>query len=167
MILAIDPAPKESGYALIDDEYRPVEFGKIPNHDLELRIARFGYEWDADPLREIAIEMVASYGMPAGETLFETCVAIGRYEYIAEGIAPVKRIKRKQYVTDLCGSAKAKDSNVIQYLIDRFAPDTPNRGKGTKKEKGWFYGMAKDAWQAYALAVWALDKEKEHGTDRI
>ncbi len=38
---------------------------------------------------------------------------------------------------------KAKDSNIIQALIDLFAKDTPNKGKGTKKEPGYFYGFKK------------------------
>jgi hypothetical protein len=40
-----------------------------------------------------------------------------------------------------CHSAKAKDANITQALIDRFAPGVPNRGKGTKAEPGWFYGF--------------------------
>lgn len=159
MILAIDPGNKESGFALIDDDYKPCDFGKVTNGELENYLQGLFYTKKGEQISKVVVEMVASYGMPAGETLFETCVAIGRFEQIAEWFAPVMRVKRKQYVTDLCGSAKAKDSNVIQYLVDRFAPDTPNRGKGTKKAPGFFYGFSKDAWQAFALAVWCKDKE--------
>ena len=158
MILAIDAGNIESGYALIDNDFRPVRFGKVTNREMEYILNE--YLANDEKLDMIALEMVASYGMPAGATLFDTCVAIGRFEYIAEQIAPVRRVKRKQYVTDLCGDSKAKDANVIQYLIDRFAPNTPNRGKGTKKERGWFYGFKADEWQAYALAVWALDEKR-------
>lgn len=52
----------------------------------------------------------------------------------------------------LCNSMKAKDSNITQALIDLFAKDTPNKGKGTKKEPGYFYGFKKDVWQAFAVA---------------
>ena len=34
----------------------------------------------------LVIEMVASYGMAVGETVFETCVWIGKFMQIAENI---------------------------------------------------------------------------------
>ena len=104
--------------------------------------------------------MIASYGMAVGQSVFETCVWIGRFiqeledNYYNDSL---KFIYRKDEKMNLCGSMKAKDSNIVQALIDRFAPNTPNKGKGTKKEPGWFYGFKKDIWQAYAVAVTYYD----------
>lgn len=162
-ILAIDPGNKESGWCILAD-YKPVLFGKTTNYTL-LKVMR-DYAGDYD---DVVIEMVASYGMPVGETVFDTCRWIGRFEQTAAEATvtfpkvrthDVYFVKRKEYVTELCGSSRAKDANVIQYLIDRFAKDTPNRGKGTKKDKGWFYGFKADIWQAYAIGVYYIDRCK-------
>ena len=71
--------------------------------------------------------------------------------------APCDLIYRKDVKLHLCHTTKAKDSNITQALIDRFASGEPNRGKGTKAAPGWFYGFKADIWQAYALAVLAAD----------
>ena len=64
-----------------------------------------------------------------------------------------------RYGTPRRVGAKAKDSNIRQALVDRFAPGQPNYGKGTKAQPGWFYGFNADIWQAYALAVYAADTQ--------
>jgi len=154
-LLAIDPGNTESGWVLIDvDTRRPIRFGKTPNYTLR--------EWLLRPLDDfrtadrVAIEMVASYGMAVGADVFETCVWIGRLLEVAPA-GDVDLIKRHPVKIHHCHSAKAKDSNVRQALVDRFAAGQPNHGKGTKAEPGWFYGFHADVWQAYALAVYAAD----------
>ena len=98
------------------------------------------------------IEMVASYGMAVGATVFETCVAIGQFKEIAENQdIPVEFIYRKDEKMNLCQSMRAKDSNIRQALIDRFGV------VGTKKNPGWFYGFKKDIWSAYAVGVTYCD----------
>ena len=157
--LAIDPGNTESAYVVIeDDTRRPVAFGKIPNDDLLGKL-------DMDPelhfASRVVIEMVASYGMPVGADVFETCVWIGRFA--ERSPMPPELVKRHPVKLHHCRSSKAKDSNIIQALVDRFAPGQPNRGKGTKGAPGWFYGFAADVWQAYALAVYAADMASLEG----
>lgn len=152
MILAIDPGNIESGYALIDSiSLRPLEVGKVKNEDLMKQIEYQEFKC----VKYVAIEMIASYGMGVGQSVFETCVWIGRYIEVITTYLDVEPqlIYRKEEKMNLCNSMKAKDSNIVQALIDRFAPNTPNKGKGTKKEPGWFYGFKKDIWQAYAVGV--------------
>lgn len=161
-ILAIDPGNEASAYVLADAEtYRPIEGEKVDNDQLLERIVKAVRD---DGIREIAIEMVESFGMPVGMTVFETCVWIGRFTQTAITAAPGEamawRIQRGKVKRHLCMSRAAKDSNVIQALVDRFAPGAQNHGKGTKKDPGWFYGFKADVWQAYALAVTFIDLQK-------
>lgn len=153
MILAIDPGNIESGYVLLDQKtLKPLEVGKIKNEELKYILELPSTK---ESVKHYAIEMIASYGMSVGQSVFETCIWIGRFiEVIGDNY---KFIYRKDEKTNLCNSMKAKDSNIIQALIDRFAPNTPNKGKGTKKEPGWFYGFKKDIWQAYAVGVTYYD----------
>lgn len=164
-ILAIDPGNIETGYSVINtDDYKPLVFGKVNNQELEKMFSksRFNHpEYGAITISGVVIELVKSYGMLVGQSVFDTCIEIGRLAVLCERFLMVKPyyIPRKEYVTNLCGSSKAKDSNVIQYLIDRFAPNEPNRGKGSKSKPGWFYGFKADVWQSYALGIYFIDKE--------
>ncbi|MGZ4519740.1 MAG: hypothetical protein ACXVXW_04895 [Mycobacteriaceae bacterium] len=151
-ILAIDPGNTESAYALIDAETRrPILFGKDDNHEIR-GILMMGL-----PAADIgAIEMIRSYGMAVGAEVFETCVWIGRFiEASGCALAPIYRGDVKLHH---CHSSRAKDTNIRQALVDRFAPGQPNHGKGTKADPGWFHGFRADVWAAYALAVLVADR---------
>jgi hypothetical protein len=154
-IFAIDPGNIESGYVLVEHDgtkiTRVLDKGKIGNYDLLEMVV--GMPGDHD----FAVEMVASYGMAVGAEVFETCVWIGRY-LEATNSTRVQRIYRRDEKLFLCGNMGAKDSNIAQALVDRFAPGEPNRGKGTKKEPGFFYGFSKDMWAAMAVATTYFDK---------
>lgn len=154
-VLGVDPGPTESAYALISQgTRRPLEFAKIPNAAL-----RDGLRFHALGAHHTAIEMVASYGMPVGAEVFETCVWIGRFlETLHERTVIVPRlVYRRDVKLHHCHSARASDANIAQALKDRFTPGQPNHGKGTKAVPGWFYGFKADLWQAYALAVYVAD----------
>ena len=156
-ILAIDPGNTESGWVLIDAKTcRPLEFGIDGNDQLLHEFTGHAYQ------AHVAIEMVASYGMAVGADVFETCVWIGRFIEASRrqsGSVP-ELVKRNPVKVHHCHSSKAKDSNVTQALVDRFAPGQRNHGKGTKTEPGWFYGFTKHVWQAYALAVYVADTQE-------
>lgn len=157
MLIAIDPGCMESAYVIIDKDYKPVEFGKFCNENVRVEIRRQFNKYY--PNVSVAIEMIASYGMAVGAEVFETCFWIGRYTELV-GSHHVTKIYRKDVKLNLCESTKAKDSNVMQALIDRFALHDFKSGKGTKKNPDWFYGFYKDIWQAYAVGVTYLDKQK-------
>jgi hypothetical protein len=91
--------------------------------------------------------------MPVGKEVFETCVWIGRFQeaLIKNNAQNIQLVTRKEVKMNLCGSMKAKDSNIRQALIDRFGV------VGTKKAPGWFYGVSKDVWSAIAVSVTYYD----------
>ena len=116
MILSIDPGNVESAYCVIDKEtYKPIEFGKIKNEELREKLISDLHRY---PIESFAIEMIASYGMPVGKEVFETCVWIGRFIQ-ARNCADFDYIYRKEEKMNLCGSMKAKDSNIRQALINK------------------------------------------------
>lgn len=158
MILSIDPGNIESAYCVIDKtNYKPIEFGKIKNEELREKLLD---ELHYYPIETLAIEMIASYGMAVGKEVFETCVWIGRF--IESFKCPFTYyVYRKDEKMNLCGSMKAKDSNIRQALIDRFATFDFKNGKGTKKQQDFFYGFSKDVWAAYAVGITWLDKQQD------
>lgn len=154
-LLAIDPGNIESAFCIIDKEtFKPIEFGKIDNTNLLIKLGELSY-------CDLIIEMIASYGMPVGKEVFETCVWIGRFIQRRK-CADFEYIYRKEEKINLCGSLKAKDSNIRQALIDRFATFDFKNGKGTKKQQDFFYGFSKDVWSAYAVGITWLDKQKKN-----
>lgn len=163
-VLAIDPGNEESAAALIDlATRRPIWVAKLPNLEMLATLEGYAPPELAGELQlttHVAIEMVASYGMAVGAEVFETCVWIGRFQQSLQDWRGLdaELVKRIEVKTHHCHDSKAKDSNITQALIDRFAKGLQNRGKGTKKNPGWFYGFHSDIWQAYALAVLKADK---------
>ena len=152
-LLAIDPGSEKSAYVLMDmDTYMPVRKGIVDNEELkELHIPEMRLM-----ARHMAIEMVASYGMPVGKEIFETCVWIGRlietWEHFGGTWSYVYRMDEKRAI---CHSSRANDATIRQALMDRFGD------KGTKKAPGWFYKFKADMWQAYAVGVTYIDQRKE------
>lgn len=144
MILAIDPGNVESGYVVLNNDLSIEQFGKIDNYEL-LEMINCS---DFNRCDHVVIEMIASYGMAVGATVFETCVWIGRFKQaLSLDFSTIRYIYRKDEKINLCGTMKAKDSNIRQALIDRFGV------VGTKKAPGWFYGVSKDVWSAIAVGV--------------
>lgn len=155
LILAIDPGPVESALVLYDPAAkRPVWARMQRNEDVDF----FGVEPAGTRL---AIEKIASYGMAVGESVFETCVVSGRLLERWEQLdGNWDRIPRMAVKMHLCGSSRARDSNIRQALIDRYG-GTRAAAIGTKKAPGPLYGFADDLWAALALAVTAAETKED------
>lgn len=141
-ILALDPGPEETGWASLYDGR--VETSGVIGNDGMLRQLIIGTLSDV-----LAIEMIASYGMPVGREVFETCLWIGRFVQAWPKPDEVRLVYRKDVKMHLCGTPRAKDANIRQALIDLLGP------QGTKKQPGPTYGVKSHAWAALAVAVTA------------
>lgn len=147
-LLAIDPGNEQSAFVVVNDKYEILNFGKVINHDIIVTLK-------INQVNNVVIEGIASYGMAVGADIFETCEYIGRFTQVALDCGKnVEKIYRKEVKLNLCGTTRAKDSNISQALKDRFGD------KGTKASPGWFFGFKSDCWSAYAVAVTYLDKMK-------
>lgn len=151
MLLAIDPGPEKSGYVLWDGE-------KVAGsgHELNQKIK----DCLIDGCTAVAIEMIASYGMAVGASVFNTCVEIGKFiEHvnIFSPNVPVRLVYRKDIKLFVCGTSKAKDANIRQSLIDSIG------AVGTKASPGPLYGVKSHAWAALAVAVTAANDERMPG----
>ena len=141
VLLAIDPGTTQSGYCLLVNN-KVSASGVQANEDM-LRTVR------ASTADGLAIEMIASYGMPVGKEVFETCVWIGRFQEAWPELRTTRLVYRRDVKLHLCGSPRAKDANIRQALLDKLGP------LGTKAAPGPLYGVKSHAWAAVAVAVTA------------
>jgi hypothetical protein len=144
VVVGVDPGTDKSAFAIFDGR-QVISHGIYENeHFLSHGL------WSR---RHVFCEMIASYGMAVGASVFETCVWIGRFvETAAVSGGYVTRVFRKDIKLHLCQSPRAKDGNVRQALIDRLGP------QGTKKAPGPTYGIKSHEWAALAVAVYGWDQ---------
>jgi hypothetical protein len=96
----------------------------------------------------LVIEQIEGMGMAVGREVFETVCWSGRFceAWEAHGW-PVVWLTRRAVKLHLCGTSRAKDTNVRQALLDRYG------GKAATKKGGPLYGMKTHLWSALALAI--------------
>lgn len=165
-LLAIDPGNIESGYVLVEYEggrvRKILDAGKVGN---SLLMYKTGDMIRQGETNQIVIELIESFGMPVGREVFQTCIWIGRFIQHARDNSDaqifssteresvkISYITRREEKLTICGSVKAKDSNIRQALIDKYAEFDWKNGKGTKAKPDFFYGFKADMWAAFAVA---------------
>ena len=156
-ILALDPGTDKTGYCVLMEQ-DVMASGVLPNAEMLAYVQRGHFKVNG---HHLAIEMIASYGMPVGREVFETCVWIGRFIQAWGGKAEL--VYRKDVKMHLCGTAKAKDGNVRQAILDLY-PRTGGGATpqvGTKGQPGPLYGVSTHAWAALGVALTA-----RHGMDQ-
>jgi len=144
LVVGVDPGTNQSAFAIFDGRVI-VQHGIWDNEHL------LGHPlWSR---QHIYCEMIASYGMAVGASVFQTCVFIGRCVQVAKSSGgDVELVFRKDIKLHLCNSPRAKDGNVRQALLDRLGP------QGTKRAPGPTYGVKSHEWAALAVAVYGWDQ---------
>ena len=154
IVLAIDPANKQTAYTLIRSTTNEIlDKGLIPNEDMLSLVESL--EFDC-----MAIEIIVNMGV-TGATLFLTSEMIGKLCYIAEkrgkDVIRVKRtdVKKHFSVKRVINGKKAPsaDSQIRTSLINKYGE------VGTKNNQGYFYGFKADIWQS--MAVYDYVKESD------
>ena len=182
IIIGIDPGNELSGYVMINTESgypgKVMHHGKVSEKELK-RFIESNSQWckRVGINMEFGIEMIASYGMAVGQTVFNTCAVIGRLEQFITSVISsensildeyginekVNRIFRKRVsvkginstTMELCHTTRAKDKNIRQAILDLYPPTGGGKTPqvGTKKQHGPLYGVSGDAWQALGIAL--------------
>ena len=135
---------------------RVINSGVDPNEAILNRL-------DSTNAEVFACERVASYGMSVGAEVFETCEWVGEFRgaWRKRGHTAML-VYRRDVKLHLCGTSKAKDSNVRQALLDLFAltggGSTPQIG--IKARPGPLYGVSSHAWPALAVAITAAHQRR-------
>jgi hypothetical protein len=153
IVIGIDPGTERSAFVMFDGK-TVMAHGILANGELEAQPTLWKHE-------HIFCEMIASYGMAVGASVFETCVWIGRFmsQAFSSSGRDLHRVFRKDIKLHLCNSPRAKDGNVRQALIDRLGP------QGTKKAPGPTYGVKSHEWAALAVAVYGWDQTFGRASD--
>jgi hypothetical protein len=141
-LYGLDPGTTQS--ALVWASLTPVEGGILSNQVvLESLRAESMYLPGV-----LVIEQIEGMGMAVGREVFETVCWAGRFCEAWESHAwPVVWVTRRAVKLHLCGTSRAKDTNVRQALLDRYG------GKAATKKGGPLFGMKSHLWSALALAV--------------
>ena len=152
-ILAVDPGPVHSGYAVWD--------GSVVASGSEVTNARLLAETLPIILAQprdargivLAIERGACYGAPVGDTVLETVDLSGRLDewWQTTGQEAV-RVRYSDVALHHCLSRRAKESQVRQALLDRFG------APGVKRDPGVLYGVMGTPHARSALAVCVWDR---------
>jgi hypothetical protein len=140
-LIAVDPGTTESAYVeFMLPQRRILRFGKVKNELLLCNILDF--KPDA-----VACERIRSYGMPVGQTTFDTVHLTGRLHQLCltEEI-PVKFLFRTDVKKAFAPLPRRNDRDIRAALLSIYGQ------QGTRKQPGPTYGITKDVWAALGVA---------------
>ena len=160
-VLAIDPGNTHSGWVLMDGRTVLKGASEEPNESLRLIVMQHAIV-PVDSIDLIAIEWIQNFGMTVGKEVFHTCRWVGRFQDAAEhNLKQCKLVYRRDVKMHLCQSARAKDKNIRQAIIDLY-PATGGGArpyKGTKEQPGPLRMVSGHMWSAIGVALTVQESE--------
>ena len=183
-IMGIDPGSVKTAYCTIGLDYKPVASDIIDNTSLYWRVAGIIKSDPSAPRRVptvIAMEYIISRKW-AGREVSDACIWSGMFagSHQARGSrSQTVWVTRSRQIHHLTHKKSGGDKDVRTALIKRFDPDAWERHQSgeitriamlTAAKNYWFntdgHAFHDDIWQAYGIAVTAMDIIKE-GNDEI
>ncbi len=155
VVLCIDPGSALSALVWYDSSSeRVLKKCKIDN-DQALLVVR-----DDDLATHLAIELAESFGAKVWDQVFVTTVWVGRLvqEWARKG-REFTYIKRREVKMAITGSARAKDAQIRNTLLERWGGKA--LAVGTKSAPGPLFGVTADCWQALAVGITYVESKTE------
>jgi hypothetical protein len=153
MIIGIDPGNENTAMVIMEED-------KIIWHSKEsndVAIERLKIKCHSVHNFSVFIEGIYTRGMPMSQFEIDTAKVIGRFMQVCiDNDTPYEIVDRRHIKVSMCGTVKAKDSNIRQAIIDRYGGK--EKAIGNKKAPGPLYGIVTDEWQALAICLHAKEK---------
>jgi len=152
IVIGIDPSPVGYHCVYIGFEKEPPVYYFFDAHRMSQEVSSIN---TLPGLEDVTMycEMVASYGMPVGRSVFDTVLNIGR---LLNMFPNVNLITRGMAKLELCHNPRAKDKNVKQALIDIYGEVGLKKTPGPMRP---FHGTGSDSWAALAVAHYGWLRE--------
>jgi hypothetical protein len=159
LVYAIDPGTTESALVVYNPNTRYIHRHVTePNASVLEFLEHVGRDMRSRALSRLAlhlvVEQIESFGMAVGKETFETVWWAGRFHQAWGATGLAHRVTRREVKLHLCASARAKDANIRQAILDRFGGSA---AIGRKHAAGPLYGMKGHEFAALAVALTFTD----------
>jgi len=179
VVIGFDPGNECTGWCVWDVKDKIFLYKhKILNGDVIQKIEVFDKKYN---IVKVGIEYPSSYGMPVGQTLFDTCTFVGILAQIFKSKnIPCELIFRKSVKMFLCNSVRADDSivnsRVREYLGEDNTKKKPNPiywNEEVEENEGYAY-MNGDIYASASIILYMIyphdiliKNEKEQERNKI
>lgn len=160
--LGIDPGPEQSGWCVYETPQvvtRPyVPFGLVLDAGVNENEGLLGIFRRQLNVCALVLEQPVHYRTAiAGKSVLQTMRWAGRFEqqFINQYALPVHWLGRPDVNRELCGSANVPKKAANERLVELHPG-----GKGKKSDKGPLFGLASHSWDACAVVVAWIMRER-------